>query len=64
VLGHTTWENALGDEANDGYVVIGGLKPDLGYEFAIQQHVNCGGGPLVVVVDGPVSSLFTEWYIQ
>jgi len=52
------WTHAVGDVPNvdpSNKYVIGGLKPALGYTFAIEQHNGCAGGQLAqsVVIDGP-----------
>lgn len=56
--GQSSWTHALGDQFNDGYLVIDQLKPELGYTFAIRQHQNCGAGHSVaaLVVDPPANS--------
>jgi len=67
-LGQSSWTHGLGDQTNDGYLVIDHLNPNLGYEFAVQQHEGCGGGelsPKAVVKDPPTAqwTLFqqTSW---
>lgn len=71
-VGQANWTHAVGDVPNmdpSNKYVIGGLKPALGYIFAIQQHQGCAGGQLAesVVVDGPTyfpvlwSFSFWQW---
>ena len=50
------WNHAVRDEKNDGYVVIGGLNGD--FTFGLQQKSGCSGGPIVVIPDQAVNSLF------
>jgi hypothetical protein len=60
----TEWQHAVSDVKpnGDNFVsyTIGGLDPNVGYTFGIQQKKGCGGGQLVesVVIDGPQSTVF------
>lgn len=65
-VGSPVWTHALADQPNNGNVVIGMLKPELGYVFGIMQKRGCGSGELVtaVVVDGAFNRLFPMSYWQ
>ena len=61
------WTHAVSNEPNDGYVVVDHLNPNLGYEFAVEQHEGCGSGslsPKAVVIDPPTTkwTLFLQSY--
>ena len=66
-VGSAGWTHAVSNEPNDGYLVVDHLNPNLGYEFAVEQHEGCGSGqlsPKAVVVDPPTSkwTLFVQNY--
>lgn len=57
------WQHALSDlkPNSDRFVsvTVGGLDPNLGYTFGIEQKFGCGGGQrTAVVVDDPTPTLF------
>ena len=69
-LGASGWTHALRDidatNRKDNFVsvTIHDLKPNLGYEFGIQQKQGCGGGEMVTIgiIDGPESQTFGYSY--
>jgi hypothetical protein len=63
-VGQSNWQHAVSNVKPNGDMfvsfVIHELKPNVGYDFGIQQVRGCGGGQLVtaVIVDGPEAQTF------
>ena len=66
-VGQENWTHSILREEVKKYTTdnhvnypVGGLDPNLGYTFGIQQTQGCGGGQIVtaVIIDGPASQLF------
>ena len=55
--GQSGWTHAIGDQPNNGYLLITYLDPNFGYTFALMQKNGCGSGELVqsVVIDPPAN---------
>lgn len=64
VVGQDNWQFAVSDVKPNGdkFVgyTIGGLDPNVGYVFGVQQKQGCAGGQIAtsVVVDGPAARTF------
>ena len=69
VTGHTVWEFSVRDLQSFDWnsFTIHALNPNLGYDFGVYQHNNCGDGTVAVavVVDGPkpVTYPFSFWEV-